>query len=207
MRLIDISMPISAEMMVYKNRAEKKPIFKPMKTYADSDFYESRLDLDLHTGTHVDTPLHMIEGGKTMEQLPLDDWHGQAQLLDLSHVTEAIHAEDLKVFDISAGDIVLLKTRNSYSEVFDPEFVYLAEDGAAYLAAIGIKGVGIDALGIERAQADHGTHKVLFEKGCFILEGIRLAAVDAGRYYLMALPLALVGTEASPVRAVLMKKE
>lgn len=203
MKLIDISMPISPEMMVYKNRDEKKPIFKPMKTYENSDFYESRLDLDLHTGTHVDSPLHMLENGATMEQIELDRWHGKAKVLDLTHVEEAIHLEDIQGQDLLEGDIVLLKTKNSLTETFDPDFVYLAEDAATYLVELGVKGVGIDALGIERAQASHATHKKLFEGQCFILEGLRLAHVEVGRYYLMALPLMLMGTEASPVRAVL----
>ncbi len=207
MKLIDISMPVSPEMMVYKNREEKKPIFKPMKTYDNSDFYESRLDLDLHTGTHVDTPLHMLENGATMEQIELDHWHGKAKVIDLTSVSEAIHVEDLREHALLAGDIVLLKTKNSLTENFDPDFVYLAEDAAEFLSQLGVKGVGIDALGIERAQANHATHKRLFESQCFILEGLRLAHVDAGRYYLMALPINLVGTEASPVRAVLLQED
>lgn len=207
MKLIDISMAISEDMMVYKNREEKRPKFQPMKTYDSSDFYESRMDIDLHTGTHVDAPLHMISGGKTMEKLPLDLWHGQAKVLELTHVADGIHESDLTPFDIQAGEIVLFKTRNSFETEFNADFVYLAADGAAYLAEIGIKGVGIDALGIERSQAAHETHKILFERDIFILEGLSLSQVSAGSYYLMALPLKVVGVEASPVRAVLMDVE
>ncbi len=206
MKLIDISMTISKDMMVYKDRAEKKPKFMPMKTYENSDFYESRMDIDLHTGTHVDAPLHMIENGKTMEQLPLEDWHGEAQVLDLSHVKEAIHVEDINSYQIKQGEIILLKTQNSFEDTFNADFIYLAADAAAYLVERGIKGVGIDALGIERAQAAHDTHKILFDHDCFILEGLRLAHVNEGHYYLMALPLNIVGVEASPVRAVLIEK-
>lgn len=207
MKLIDISMSISENMMVYKNREEKKPKFIPMKTYHNSDFYESRIDMDLHTGTHVDAPLHMIEDGQTMEMLPLDTWHGSAIVLDLSHISEGIRAEDLKAFEIKKGQIVLFKTRNSFEDAFNAEFIYLAADGAEYLAEIGIKGVGIDALGIERSQPGHETHKALFEKDIFILEGLKLDHVSEGSYYLMALPIKIEGVEASPVRAVLMKFE
>lgn len=203
MKLIDISMRISPTMMVYKNREEKKPIFKAHKTYENADFYESRLDLDLHTGTHVDAPLHMVDGGQTIDQIELSSWHGEAVVIDLTTVSEAISKSDLEGFDIPRNGIVLLKTRNSLTDIFDPEFIYLNADGAAYLASLGIKGVGIDALGIERAQAGHETHKALFEVGCFILEGIRLKDVEPGGYYLMALPLNIEGVEASPVRAVL----
>lgn len=206
MKLIDISMPISSEMMVYKNRDEKRPIFKPMKTYENADFYESRIDMDLHTGTHVDTPLHMIKDGLTMEQLPLDLWHGNAKLFDLSHLEDGISKADIDFLEITKGDIVLFKTRNSFEDFFNVDFIYLKADAAKYLGEIGVKGVGIDALGIERAQPNHESHLELFNAGAFILEGLSLKDVEEGAYYLMALPLAIVGVEASPVRAVLIEK-
>lgn len=204
MKLIDISMTIAPDMMVYKNREEKKPVFIPMKTYENADFYESRLDFDLHTGTHVDAPLHMVNGGDTMEKISLDTWHGDAIVADLSHVEGGIGKGDLESIALKPGQILLLKTRNSFEETFNPEFIYLAEDGAAYLAEKQIKGVGIDALGIERAQPSHATHTILFNADIFILEGLRLAHVAEGQYYLMALPLQIKGVEASPVRAVLL---
>lgn len=203
MKLIDISMPIHPQMMVYKDREEKKPIFKPMKTYENADFYESRLDFDLHTGTHVDSPLHMIDGGDTMEKIDLDTWHGKALVVDLSHVEGGIRKSDLEHLELEENIILLFKTRNSFEDKFNAEFIYLEESGAEWLSKKGIKGVGIDALGIERAQPSHATHRILFEANIFILEGIRLAHVEEGEYYLMALPLSIEGVEASPVRAVL----
>lgn len=206
MKLIDISVAIHENMVVYKNREEKKPHFKPMKTYENADFYESRIDMDLHTGTHVDTPLHMVKDGLTMDQLPLDQWHGKAKVFDLSHLEDGIAKSDVAALAIEKGDIVLFKTRNSFEDFFNVDFIYVKADAAQYLAEVGVKGVGIDALGIERAQPNHESHLALFEAGAFILEGINLRAVEAGSYYLMALPLALVGVEASPVRAVLIKE-
>lgn len=206
MKIIDISVPIKEGMIVYKNREEKKPIFKPTKTFENADFYESRIDMDLHTGTHVDTPLHMVKDGLTMEQIPLDTWHGDAKVFDLSHLEDGISLKDIDFLDIAQGDIVLFKTRNSFEDFFNVEFIYVKADAAAYLAQKGVKGVGIDALGIERAQPNHESHLELFNAGAFILEGINLKEVTEGQYYLMALPLAFEGVEASPVRAILIEK-
>lgn len=207
MKLIDISVPIYNQMVVYKDREEKRPMIKPMKTFENADFYESRIDMDLHTGTHVDTPLHMVKEGQTMDQIPLDTWHGQAKVFDLSHLEDGITKADIENLNISQGDIVLFKTRNSFEDFFNMSFIYVKADAAQYLGKIGVKGVGIDALGIERAQPNHESHLALFEAGAFILEGINLKHVQTGSYYLMALPLALVGVEASPVRAVLIQNE
>lgn len=92
-------------------------------------------------------------------------------------------------------------------EDFDFEFVYLDKSGALYLKEKEIVGVGIDALGIERSQPDHETHKILLEAGIVILEGLRLKDVEEGEYFLYAAPLKIKGAEAAPTRAVLIKEE
>ncbi|GAB6099949.1 hypothetical protein JCM16358_18280 [Halanaerocella petrolearia] len=52
-----------------------------------------------------------------------------------------------------------------------------------------VSGVGIDALGIERNQPEHLTHKVLLTNGVKILEGINLTEVSSGEYTLICPPL------------------
>ena len=102
------------------------------------------------------------------------------------------------------GEWVLLKTRNSLSEEFLPDFVYLNEDGARYVKELGLRGVGTDGLGIERAQPDYATHKTLFESHILIVEGLRLKDVPAGTYFMVIAPLKLTGIEAAPARAFLL---
>ncbi|EKS54207.1 cyclase, partial [Citrobacter freundii ATCC 8090 = MTCC 1658 = NBRC 12681] len=92
---------------------------------------------------------------------------------------------------------------NSWEDAFSFEFVYLAQDGAAYLAEKGVRGVGTDALGIERSQEGHPTHKTLFGAGVIVIEGLRLREVPAGKYFMVAAPLKLVGTDAAPARVLL----
>ncbi len=66
--------------------------------------------------------------------------------------------------------------------------------------------MGIDYLGIERNQPGHDTHRALLSSGVAIIEGLRLADIAAGkRYYFMCLPLRIVGFEAAPARAILLK--
>lgn len=202
--LYDISMAIHPGMSVYKNKAEKKPELTVRQDFSQSSTYESSLHMDLHTGTHIDAPLHMLQGGARIESIPLARLLTPCKVFDLTHAKDKITAADLRGIGITPGDFVLLKTRNSWAEEFDPEFVYLDQSGAAFLAAQKISGVGIDALGIERAQPEHETHKLLFQAEIIILEGLRLKEVPEGRYMLYALPLKLQGVEAAPVRAVLM---
>ncbi|MPM69580.1 Kynurenine formamidase [bioreactor metagenome] len=87
----------------------------------------------------------------------------------------------------------------------EDKFIYLDKSGAEYLREKKVIGVGIDALGIERSQPDHGTHKALLGAGIVILEGLRLRDIEEDKYLLFAAPLRLVGAEAAPARALLIK--
>lgn len=162
--------------------------------------------MDTHTGTHIDAPLHMIPDGEEICDYALDRFIRPAIVLDLVHVEEQINAAVLEDLDIPDGAFVLLKTRNSLTEDFDFDFVYLSGDAAEYLREIGACGVGIDALGIERGHGEHPAHRTLLGSGLPVLEGLRLAEVEAGSYLLIALPLRIAGADGSPVRAVLLEE-
>jgi len=202
-KMYDISMTIREDMQVYKNKEEKKPELKNMSNWETGKVYETRISLDAHTGTHLDAPLHMLEKGATIETIPLDSLVGPARVLDFTHVEEGITRADLEPCHIQPGEWLLFKTKNSFTELFDFEFIYLKADGAQYLKEIGIKGVGTDALGIERAQPDYATHRTLMGSDILILEGLRLKDVPAGNYYFVLAPLKLEGIEAAPARAFL----
>lgn len=202
-KVIDISMPIFEGMAVYKNKPEKQPKIKVVQDFDTGSARESRIDMDVHTGTHADSPLHMVPGGDTMESLPADRFVGPCRVLDLTGVEAGITRADLDKHNVQADEFILLKTRNSQRKDFDPEFVFLAEDGAKYLAEAGVRGVGIDALGIERSQPEHMTHKILFNADIVIIEGLRLADVAAGAYFLVGAPIKLLETEAAPARVLL----
>ncbi|MEO3946802.1 cyclase family protein [Gorillibacterium sp. CAU 1737] len=203
MKIYDISMTIQADMQVYKNKDEKRPAFTTMSDHVTGKAHETRIALDAHTGTHIDAPLHMIAEGATIESIPLESLVGPARVLDLTGVQDGISRADLEPFAIQPGEWLLFKTRNSLSEEFDFEFIYLKEDGAVYLSEIGVKGVGTDGLGIERAQPNYGTHRTLLAKNVQVVEGLRLKDVPGGSYFLVIAPLKLTGIEAAPARAFL----
>ena len=205
MRIWDISISIHPGMSVYKNRDENRPVFAIARDHTGGSAYETRVTLNLHTGTHVDAPLHILEDGSTIEKMELDRLITRCRVLDLSGIEDRITRPDLESQPIGDNDFLILKTRNSRTDAFDYGFVYLDESGARYLRDRKIRGVGIDSLGIERDQPGHPTHRILMGAGIIILEGLRLAHVSAGEYTLIALPLKLEGLEASPVRAVLIQ--
>lgn len=207
MRLYDLSRPIYEGMPVWREKPEKAPAFTVTSDFVDGQgMHETRVALDVHTGTHVDAPLHALPGGKGVDAYPLQQLIGEAEVLDLKDVSSAITATRLRQETISTGHIVLLKTRNSNDEAWHDDFVYLAEDGARYLAEQGIAAVGIDALGIERDQPGHPTHKILLGKGILIIEGLLLGEVPCGTYEIVVAPLRLIGCDAAPARVLLVQK-
>lgn len=205
MKIHDISMTVSHSMPVYKGKESKRPILIVESDHSTGVVYESRLEFNLHTGTHLDAPLHMIAGGSTINTLNLSRIVTECKVYDLIGVRDKITREDLLGLSIEEGNFLLLKTRNSYEELLEKEFIYLDESGAKYLAERKIKGVGIDSLGIERNQPGHGTHIRLFEAGITILEGLCLKDIDEGEYLLSAAPVLIEGAEAAPVRAYLLR--
>lgn len=205
MKIIDISMPIHHDMPVYKGRLEKRPHLRVQSDFTTGTAYESVIEMNMHTGTHLDRSLHMIPDGSKVESLDLNKVITPCKVLDFTQVEEKITAEDLKKKEINEGDFILLKTRNSFEDILEGDFVFLEKSGAAYLRDKKIKGVGIDALGIERSQPEHETHITLLEVDIVIVEGLRLAHVEAAEYFLFAAPIYIHGAEGAPLRAVLIQ--
>lgn len=208
MKWYDISMPITETMQVYKDRDANRPKLTADRSHDRDGICETRLQINLHTGTHLDAPLHMVDGGETIDSFPLSLSWLAATVLDLTGVRGAILPEHLKEDQIVPGQALLLQTQNSHSDRFQKDYVYLSAAAAKTIARIRPALIGIDALGIERSQEGHPTHKTLFAADVWVLEGLRLAKVKAGSGYdLHLLPLLLPGKEASPVRAVLSQQE
>jgi len=204
MRIYDISMPIFPGMTVYKSEARRQPRFERVCDYPEGAC-ETRFHIDSHTGTHMDAPSHMIPGGRAIHEFPLHALMGECRVLGMDHIVDKVTAADLRAENLAPGDFVLIKTRNSFVEGFDPDFVYLASDAAEFLAGVPVRGVGIDALGIERDQPGHPSHMAFFRSGVLVLEGLRLADVPPGRYFLIIAPLNVIGVDAAPARVFLLE--
>ena len=206
MRIHDVTRLISEDMTVYKDRESKKIKRTVVADYEKADYYESRMDMDMHCGTHIDAPLHMFKGGDTIEKYDLSKFIGDCKLFDLTDVDEAIRKKDIENLDIQKDDIVIFKTKNSFDQGYNPKFVYIEEDAAMYLSEKGIKTVGIDAMSIERDKKEHPSHKIILGANIGVIEDLYLKNVGQGQYFLSALPLNIRGSEASPIRAVLIEK-
>jgi arylformamidase len=199
--IIDISVPVSPSTVSWEN--ESIPVIERVSSIEAGDGYNlSRLVLNTHTGTHVDAPLHFIEGGGSSDELSLDALVGPALVVDARDVSEEIDAE-LVERELPAGcERILFSTRNSElwdQPGFSSDFVGISPQAASLLVERGVRLVGIDYLSVGAPE----THRELLSHGVVLLEGLDLRAVAAGRYRLVCLPLRVVGADGAPARAVL----
>jgi arylformamidase len=206
---IDISVLVDPDTTpVYPGNASPK--FTVLHSFDKGEkFTLSMVEMGDHTGTHIDAPLHFIEGGATIDQVPASKLTGRAQVIEVSKSAKIVDAAELNLHQWRGAKKILFKTRSSYDNFwadkeFHKDFVGIAPDAAQLLADAGVDLVGIDYLSAEQFGAPAPlTHRTLLGKGIVIVEGLDLRQVSAGNYELTVLPLRLKGLEAAPARAIL----
>jgi len=163
-RVIDVSVPVRPGMIVYEG---DPPVRRELaqSIAAGGLCNVSRLDCGAHTGTHIDAPVHFIEGAPGIEAVPLGALIGDCVVVDASGVDGNIAAGALERLGIAAGaERVLFKTRNSAlwaRETFSRDFTALTADAARALVARGVRLVGIDYLSIAPYGDAAPTHVAL----------------------------------------------
>lgn len=174
-----------------------------------------RLQLMTHTGTHIDAPFHFFSDAETVDALPLSHFHAPCVALDLQHkqAGSGIVAADFEphASQIRAGFIVLLKTgwaeKRALTREFLTEWPYLTGEGAEYLVARGIQGVGIEGLsigGFNDLEKETAAHRVLLGAKKLIIEDIRVAEamLDGRVRHFAAFPILIRGAGGAWTRAV-----
>ncbi len=201
MEIIDISTEISERMTIYPGNPGVS-----IKTRRNADgFAVSELRIGSHTGTHMDAPYHVFDSGKRAGGTKLEKLYGRCRVLDLTKVKGSIEADDIRVFRIRRGEIILLKTRNSLikSKRFRKDFVYIGKSAAKLLAESGANAIGVDYLSVEKFGAKPESHRILLSKMA-VFEGLSLSNIKPGSYLFIGFPIK-IGIDAAPVRAVLIK--
>jgi arylformamidase len=196
--IIDVSVPIRTGMVTYPGDPEA--VLERVESMPDGDSANvSRLDLGVHTGTHVDAPVHFLEGEAGVDELSLDVLNGPCEVVAASRLDESA------VGSVPEGtERVLFKTPNSELwalETFPDEFERFDGAGASALVGRGLKLVGVDYLSV----GDHEAHRTLLGAGVVVVEGLDLRGVEPGSYELHCLPLKLVGSDGAPARTILVR--
>ena len=211
LKIIDISLPIRPDLPVWPG--DPPVVRERFRAISDGNVSnDSRIDCSVHTGTHVDAPLHFLDQGASVEQLPLDVLVGATQVIevpDADIITQDILESQPLPEKITR---LLIKTRNSIlwkddKHTFNPDFVALDRHAARWVVDRGIGLIGVDYLSVQRFHdKDPATHRVLLEAGVVIVEGLNLCDVKPGNYQLICLPIKLVGSDGAPARTILIEE-
>lgn len=206
-RWIDVTVALSADVVRW-------PGDPPLELERISDFSRgdestfSSIRMGLHTGTHVDAPLHFVPGGRTIVEMPLDVMVGRARVIESA--ADVISAGEIETAGIAPGERILFKTRNSAlwrhgsRGEFREDFVHLSTEAARSLARLEPKLVGVDYLSVSGYRNNEvEVHRTLLEAGVWILESLDLSRVEPGWHELLCLPLKVEGAEGAPARVLL----
>jgi arylformamidase len=209
-RIIDVSLPIGKDLLTWPGDPGVE--VEPKKRIAGGDPSNvSLLSMGTHTGTHVDPPVHFIEGTEGIDRVALDVLVGKAIVADL-RAADSIGPAELDALRLPEGtERLLCRTRNSdlWSRLpveFPERYVAVTPEGARWLVDRGIRLVGVDFLSVESAGAEeHPVHTTLLGNGSIILEGLDLSNAEPGSYTLACLPLRVTGGDGGPARAALIE--
>jgi len=207
MRIIDISQKTHPEMLVYPG--DPRFHVRAVSSFKQGDGCEvSELTIGSHCGTHIDAPCHMISGGASLEEIPLENFYGPCRVVT---IPAAIISEKMLVeANVTEGERILLRTdpngKCAANGRFNPSV--LSMRAAQYLAEKKLRLLGIDAPTVENMEmCDGEVHRTLLRAGVTILEGLCLEQAESGEYILSAFPLNLMNGNGSPCRAVLIEND
>ena len=167
----------------------------------------SHLAMGVHSGTHMDGPVHFIHEGPGLDEMPLSATMGEARVIEIENPRE-ITADELARHELRAGERILFRTSNSIrcwrAASFVEDFVYISEPAARHLAQARVRTVGVDYLSVGGYREDGALiHRILLDAGIWIIEGLDLSPVTGGRYEMICLPVKLHGSDGAPARAIL----
>jgi arylformamidase len=203
---IDISVPLCNAMVTW-------PTQPPVRIERCDDMgrgdicNQSTVSMSIHTGTHMDAPLHFVREGISINRIPLDIAVGPARVIEIQD-TESIKPQELVPHHIRHGERILLKTQNSrrsrQTNTFIEDFVFISEEAARFLVECGVSVVGVDYISVAGFKSDPvKTHQILLEAGIWLIEWLDLSDAEPGNYELICLPLRIDQGDGAPARAIL----
>ncbi len=191
MELFDIT-PDIFKAPVYEG--DMKPqLFHDKSISEENEYNLTSFSMSTHAGAHIDAPLHFVENGKSVEQMPLHNFVGRCTVALGQGPITAQWVEKNLPWNCHR---LLIKCHGKG---------YLMNNAVSELCRFNLELIGIDSISIASEDNESAVHREFMYNEIAILEGINLDEVDPGEYFLFAAPLKISGAEASPCRAVLVR--
>lgn len=179
---------------VYDGDPETKA--ERIKSIDNGDGYNlTEISMSVHSGTHIDAPLHFCEDGQSIDNIRLNTFFGKCTVISVSGI---LTGEDMERLLPYCKRRVLFHGEGK---------TFISHSAAIVLAESRVVFVGTDAVSIAPSFDEEKTHRELARAGIAILENLNLSAIDDGEYDLCAFPVKLGGLEAAPCRAIILEQE
>lgn len=201
MKIIDLTHTFTSDMPVYPGDPKAT---LDQTAFIDKDTYnDHKLVTQMHVGTHMDAPLHMVAGGKRIDELDVERFMGKGVVIDVRE-KQKIDASVVSQ-DIQSGSVVLLYTgfgEKYRTEEYFKNYPELTEDFANKMVELRVKMVGMDMLGPD-LDVPWTTHKILLGNNILILENLTNLdqLLQEKDFEVIALP-AKLQSDAAPVRVI-----
>lgn len=167
-----------------------------IKSFENGDGYNlTEISMSVHSGTHIDAPLHFYDEGSSIDNIRLNTFFGKCTVISVNGI---LTGEDMERLLPYCKRRVLFHGEGK---------TFISHSAAIVLAESRVVLVGTDAQSIAPSFDEERTHRELARAGIVILENLNLSAIDDGEYDLCAFPIKLGGLEAAPCRAIILEQE
>lgn len=167
-----------------------------IKSIENGDGYNlTEISMSVHSGTHIDAPLHFYDEGSSIDNIRLNTFFGKCTVISVSGI---LTGEDMERLLPYCKRRVLFHGEGK---------TFISHSAAIVLAESRVVLVGTDAQSIAPSFDEERTHRELARAGIVILENLNISAIDDGEYDLCAFPIKLGGLEAAPCRAIILEQE
>ena len=195
-------------------------IFEPLNTHKEHHRSNTYMKMSIHCGTHVDCPRHFVDGGTTIDEMPLDRYMGPGILADLREKVGENEPVTLKILEPFgwSPDRIRDKIVVLYSGWVDKAFgteksyvdnPYMAVEVAEYFVEAGVRAIAVDFTvdklppGQPPQAGDCPIHRIVLPKMIPLIENLtNLDKLVGKEFELYALPLKIYQGDGAATRAV-----
>ena len=192
MKIYDISQEVFSCKVFPGDPAPERKVMCSIETGAVCNL--TAISMCAHNGTHIDAPLHFMQGGVGVDGIPLEKFVGDCFVWQFEG-------------DLTAKDVLTLEKEAFPKRILIKGKATVTADAAKVFAEKGIYLLGNESQTVGPENAPMEVHKILLGKDVVLLEGIRLSGVEPGEYFLCAAPINIAGCDGAPCRAILMERK
>jgi arylformamidase len=209
MPYIDLTHTFDEHISVYPGGTT--PVVKPITTVSKDGYASKKIAFTSHQGTHIDAMSHMLENGKTLTDIPLEKFSGNALTIDVRPYAAQLIPKTLfekRAALIAQTDFILLYSGwDQYwgTPAYENDFPTMTVEAMEYLCQFDLKGIGMDCFSPDPVGSpDYAIHHLAFNAEILLIENLRQLHLLPGSELVsfFCFPMKIVEADGAPVRAV-----